>query len=120
MAKFMLILHDSPGRMKRMSPEEMQRTFEKYRAWSDRIRAAGRMVASDKLQDEGGKVLSRREGRLSVLDGPYSEAKEVVAGFFVFKADNYEQAVELTSDCPHLNFGRIELRQDDAMGCGEE
>ena len=120
MAKFMLILHETPGRFRQLSPEEMQRTVQKYKSWSDKIRAAGRMVASDKLTEDGGKVLTASEGRLRVVDGPYSEAKEIVGGFFVFRADNDEQAIEMTRDCPHLNFGRIELRKVDAMGCGQE
>jgi hypothetical protein len=42
----------------------------------------------------------------------------VVAGFFVMRAANYDEAIELFRDCPFLEDGRIELRQTDAMGCG--
>jgi hypothetical protein len=53
-----------------------------------------------------------------VVDGPYSEAKEVVGGYGIIQAANYEEALELTRDCPHLAFGRLELRETDPMGCG--
>jgi len=121
MAKFMLILHETPGRFRKLSPEEMQRTFERYRSWVDRkLRSTERLVASDKLTSDGGKMLTKQNGRLSVVDGPYSEAKEVVGGFFVFRADSYNEAIEMVSDCPHLDFGRIEVRETDTMGCGRD
>jgi len=120
MAKFMLILHETPGRHQNTSPEELQRIFEKYRVWVDGLRSSDRLVVSDKLQEEGGKILSSQKGRLNVVDGPYSEAKEVVGGYMMIRAASYDEAVGLASDCPHLNYGRIEIRQTDRMGCGKE
>jgi hypothetical protein len=120
MAKFMLIMHETPGGFPAASAEEMQRVFEKYQAWIDKIRDSGRYVVSDKLQEEGGKVLTLQKGRLSIVDGPYSEAKEVVGGYFTLRAADYEEAIELARDCPHLSYGRIEIRETDPRGCGGE
>jgi hypothetical protein len=118
MAKFMLILNNSPELWKNLSPEEMQRKVEKYQAWAQKIRSSGRHVSSEKLGEEGGKVMSLQNGRVSIVDGPYSEAKEVVGGYFLFRAANYEEAIELTRDCPFLEDGRIVIRQTDPTGCG--
>ena len=120
MAKFMLILHKTPGIWRQLSPDEMQRKVEKYQAWMHKIHSSDRYVSSEKLGEEGGKLLGLQNGRLSIVDGPYSETKEVVGGYFVFRAANYEDAIELTRDCPFLDDGRIELRQTDPMGCGGE
>ena len=120
MAKFMLILHQTPGIWRQLSPEEMQQKVEKYQAWIDRIQSSGRHVSSEKLGEEGGKILALQRGRLNIVDGPYSETKEVVGGYFVFRAADYEEAIELTRNCPFLEHGRIELRQTDPMGCGGE
>jgi len=84
------------------------------------MHSSGRHVASEKLGEEGGKFLQLQQGRLSIVDGPYSEAKEVVGGFFVFRAANYEEAIHLTRECPFLEDGRIEIRQTDPTGCGGE
>jgi len=118
MAKFMLILHQKPGLWPNLSPEELEQKAQKYRAWTEKVRASDRYVSGEKLGDEGGKLLSRQQGRLLVVDGPYTEAKEVVAGYLLFRAENYEEALELTRDCPFLDDGRVELRQTDRMGCG--
>jgi hypothetical protein len=120
MAKFMLILHSTPGIWRKLSAEEIQHKVEKYQAWIDKIHSSGRHVSSEKLGEEGGKLLSLQQGRLIIVDGPYSETKEVVGGYYVFRAANYEEAIELTRDCPFLEDGRIEIRQTDPMGCGGE
>ena len=120
MAKFMIILHETPGAMQSVAPEELPQIVGRYSAWMDKLRATDRWVTSEKLRWEGGKILSARGGRLSVVDGPYIEAKEVVGGYFTIRAANYDEAVQLVSDCPHLEFGRIEVRQTDPMGCGGE
>ncbi len=118
MAKFMLILHNAPGLWKNLSPEEMQRKVEKYQAWAAKIRSSGRHVSSEKLGEEGGKQLTLQKDRLSIVDGPYTEAKEVVGGYFLFRAADYDEAIELVRDCPFLEDGRMELRQTDPTGCG--
>ncbi len=118
MAKFMLIVHNVPGNLQTLSPEEMQRKFEKYQAWTEKIRSSGRHVSGEKLGEEGGRLLGLQKGRLNVTDGPYSEAKEVVGGYLVLRAADYDEAIELIRDCPFLEDGRIALRQTDPMGCG--
>jgi hypothetical protein len=120
MAKFMLIVHSPPGFWQNLSPEEMQRKVERYQAWVSKFKTSGRHVGGEKLGEEGGKVLRQEKGRTQVIDGPYSEAKEVVGGFIVFRAANYEEAVELVRDSPFLEDGQVILRQTDPMGCGGE
>ena len=118
MPKFMLIIHSAPGMWESLSPEDLQRKVEKYQAWTDQLRTSGRHVYGEKLGDEGGKVVARQKGRLSFIDGPYSEAKEVVGGILVFRAANFEEAIDLIRECPMLDDGKIEIRQTDPMGCG--
>lgn len=121
MPKFMLILHSAPDGPADMSPEDMQRSIEKFRSWLEEIQSSGRYVVSDKLMDEGGKVVTLQAGRPTVVDGPYSEAKEVIGGYFTIRAADYEEAVEITQACPFLTMGgRIVIRQTDPMGCGGE
>jgi hypothetical protein len=56
--------------------------------------------------------VARRNGSsLSVTDGPFTESKEMIGGFFIIDADSYDDAVKKASDCPHLDYGAIEIRQ---------
>lgn len=120
MPKFMLILQNKPGSRGCASPEEAQRRVERYNAWVDGIRASGRYVSSEKLGEEGGKVLDGRSGRVTVMDGPYIETNEVVAGYFVFRAADYQEAIAITRESPFLDEFQIAIRQTDPMGCGGE
>ena len=118
MAKFMIILHQPPNTFVSLSPEEAKKTFEKYQAWGNRLREGAKFLASEKLKEEGGKILAMQKGRVSTVDGPYSEAKELVGGYFTVRANSYDEVIELVRDCPHLGVGRIEIRQTDPTGCG--
>jgi hypothetical protein len=95
----------------------MQKMFGEYKAWRSKIQADGTYVGSNKLRDEGGKSLVKPNGQLRITDGPFAEAKEVIGGYFVISAPNYEKAAEISEDCPHLKYGgRIELREVENVG----
>jgi hypothetical protein len=116
MPKYLLLLHDDPTPFLAMSPQEMQAAIEQYMAWGERLRERGLLGHSHKLADEPGRVVRSANGAIRVTDGPYSETKEVLGGFYIVVADNYDQAVNLTRDCPHLQHGgTIEVRQIDEM-----
>ena len=78
----MLLLHQDPSGFARLSPEQMQAAVEKYMAWGQKLRQAGYLTASNKLTDEPGRVVRSHDGQLRVTDGPYSETKEVLGGYF--------------------------------------
>lgn len=111
-----LVLARGAGVDPRRSPEEMQRTIEKYRAWTEGIRNAGRLIGGDKLRSPEGRVVRRQGGELVVTDGPYVESKEFVGGFWLVEAASYDEMVKLVGDSPHLAVGSLELRQIEEMG----
>ncbi len=111
MPTYMLFLHENPMDAAEMSPEEMQAIIAKYSAWRDDLAQSGRLVGGEKLRDDGGKVIRSGES-VRVLDGPYSETKEVIGGYFAIEATDYDEAIEISKECPHLAFGgNIELRE---------
>jgi hypothetical protein len=85
-------------------------------AWGNRLREHGLLAGSDKLAGDPGRVIRRQGGEVRVTDGPYSESKEVLGGYFTIHADSYAQAIERARDCPHLEFGgTIEVREVEDM-----
>ena len=116
MPQFLLLLHEFPRDMSGVSPEDIQAVIAEYSAWSERLAKAGKFQGGQKLTDEGGRSITTNGGGLSVTDGPYNETKEVIGGYFMIEAADYDEAVALCEDSPHLKFGgRIEVRQVDAM-----
>jgi hypothetical protein len=107
MAKFMLLLYNDPAVWAKLSPEEMQKSTEKYMAWTKMPFT----VDGKRLGDDAGKVLRGAGGKARATDGPYSETKEVLGGYYTIEAANYDEAVKLALDHPHLEFGTVEVRQ---------
>ena len=103
MAKFLCIYREPTGSRAKPSPEEMQTLQAAWYTWMQKFSAA--IVP-------GGDGL-KRTGRLLkgglVTDGPYAEAKEIIASFGVIQADNYEAAVAIARECPPGHT--IEIRE---------
>jgi hypothetical protein len=116
MAKYLLLLHDAPSAFAKISPEEMQAVVKKYMNWGNSLRERGILQGRNKLTDEPGKVLRLKSGQVRVTDGPYSESKELLGGYYLIEAGSYDQAIDYARDCPHLEYGgTIEVRQVDAV-----
>ena len=111
MPNYMLLLHDSGTMPPGMSPAEMQAIIQRYVAWREQAQAGGRKVEGHKLADGHGRVMRGQAGAATVTDGPYAEAREVIGGVFIIEARHYDEAVALCHDCPHLDFGTIEIRE---------
>lgn len=117
MAKFMFLLYDDPASFADLGPEQMQQIIEKYSAWGEGLRTAGKLVASDKLKDGEGRVVRSEAGKTRVLDGPYSETKEVIGGYYTIAAADYDEALAIAEGCPHLAYGgTIEIREIEELG----
>jgi len=108
MPQFLLLLYDDPTGWQKLSPEEMQKAIEKYMAWSKKPFT----VASQRLGQDVGRVMRSQNGRPRATDGPYSETKEVLGGYYLIEAADYDEAVARTNDHPHLQYGgTIEVRK---------
>jgi hypothetical protein len=116
MPQYMMLLHECPSSFKDISPDQMQKVCEQYSAWAKGIAEKGQLIGGQKLTADHGRQLQNNKGKLVVSDGPYSETKEIIGGYFAIKEETYDAAVQIASSCPHLGYGgRIELRQIDEM-----
>lgn len=114
MSRFLVLLRDDPSGFASLSPAQMQAVIEKYIAWSEPLRQRGQLVMGEKLVDGSGRVL--RGATAVSSDGPFAESREIVGGAYVLTAADYNEAVRLLSDSPHLQFGSIEIRQIEELG----
>jgi hypothetical protein len=108
MAKFLCIYREPTEKRAKPSPEEMQTLAAAWGAWMQKFSSAI-LPGGDGL---------KRTGRLCkagfVTDGPYAEAKEIIASFGVIQADNYEAALAIVRECPAAAAGSgwsIEIRE---------
>ena len=115
MTQFLVIPRDTPGQFDHLSPDDMQQLIGSYGAWSQRLAEKGQMVLGHKLVDGTGRVARGTDDGMSVTDGPFTEAKEVIGGFWLIEAADLDGAVEAISDCPHLENGSLEVREIQVM-----
>lgn len=79
--------------------------------WVERFDSTGRRLLGDRVQGDAAAVsVRRREGRVSVTQGPYAESTEWLLGFDVLECDSLNEAVEIAGLHPMAAGGRIELR----------
>jgi hypothetical protein len=107
--KYLVLLRNQPkSGQPGPSPEQMQQMFAAYQAWMERFK--------DDILDLGDKL--KAEGRVvtdsGVADGPFVEAKEVVGGYMIIAADDYDGAAEVIRACPVVRGGpgtSLEIRE---------
>ena len=106
MEKFMLIFHG--GLKMDASPAEMEQNMGKWMAWVEQLTKEGKYLSGEPLLP-GGKLVS---GPDSVTDGPYTEGKEIVGGYFIINAENMEAAIKECRNYPDFEYGgKVQVRQ---------
>jgi len=84
----------------------------KMSRYNEELAKAGVLLSLDGLQPpEKGTRISFSGGSPNVTDGPFSEAKEVIGGYWMIQAKSKDEAVEWASRCPAADGDIIELRQ---------
>jgi hypothetical protein len=108
MPHLLLILEKTEDRLSR--PEEVGRdAYERMVQFGERLKARGIHIASDALKTDGVRV-ERRNGRQSIVDGPFAEARELVGGFFILDCDR-DEAIRLAAECPAAEWATVEVRE---------
>ncbi|MCZ4500425.1 MAG: hypothetical protein JWQ74_2980 [Marmoricola sp.] len=103
MAKYLLLKHYRGApvpqgfvTMDQWTPEEISDHVQFMRDFAARLEESGEFVSADALAPEGSWVQYGGEGKPPVVDGPFAETKDLIAGWMVIDVDSHERAVELT------------------------
>ena len=108
MSQFLVLIYDDPAEWKRSVPKKCNR---RWRSIAPGYRSRSRKTRNGSADDPG-RVIRSNGGKPRVTDGPYSETKEVLGGFYLIEAENYDAAVALAMDHPHLEYGgTLEIRE---------
>jgi hypothetical protein len=106
--KYEMLIHVKPGYFESMAEDERKAISAEYMALAEDPAARG----GAQLQGtETVTTVRVRDGQTLTTDGPYADTKEVLAGFYVFEAENLDQAIELAARIPAARLdGAIEVR----------
>lgn len=113
---YMLIFRDSsPESYKAMSREQRQQLLQQWNDWHDGLAAQGKVQHGHPLEPKGRVVSGARGER--VVDGPFTEAKEAIGGYFLLTVPSLDEATEIAQRCPNLRHGMIVEVRPVAEGC---
>ncbi len=109
--QYMLLIYADEAGMASATSEQMGQTMAAYTAYTEAMRAAGALVGADRLQPTSAATTVRNVGgKTKVLDGPYAEAKEQLAGYYIVEAPDLDAAVSWAARCPGAERGVMEVR----------
>jgi hypothetical protein len=90
---------------------EMEAILQGHRRVAEELRQSGRMVASERLRpDSEASRVYHKAGHRQVTDGPFTETKEVLGGFYLIECDSLKDAVEWAKKIPLREGTFIEVR----------
>jgi hypothetical protein len=109
--KFMLLIYNDTDLLENLSAREFDATMRDCLAHADELRLEGRLLDSQMLEPAAtAKSVRIRKGRLTTLDGPFTETKEVLGGFNLIEARDMEEAVRIAAQFPWTRTGCVEVR----------
>jgi hypothetical protein len=104
--KYLGLAYFTPEKFATMAPDDVKKLVSQCPALDDKMRATGKVLISASLGDlDTWRTLRPRNGKTHVIDGPYTESKEVVGGLFVIEADTHDEALRIASMHPAATLG---------------
>jgi hypothetical protein len=102
--KYLCLVYLEEGKLRAVPDSECQ-------ACGDSFRGSGVLVAAEALQPVSTATTVRiRNGKASIVDGPFAETKEQLAGFYLLEARDLNEAIQMASKIPPAREGSIEVR----------
>ncbi|MFB7495649.1 YciI family protein [Streptomyces sp. NPDC056161] len=112
--KFLISLHINPAVLDALTEAEKEAIGTGHGKFIETLKESGELITTQALVDPSqAAVVSVREGRPVVTDGPFLEAKEHLGGFYLIDCENKERAIELAAQIPDAAIGGlgVEVRQ---------
>ena len=110
--QYLLLVYTDDTILDALPEGEYDRRMRHCLESADALQEQGTLLGFQQLEPaKTAKSLRRRGGRVSVVDGPFAETKELLAGFNLIEADSLEQALQLAEALPWAETGCIEVRE---------
>jgi hypothetical protein len=109
--QYLLLIYGHEDQFDKMSPAEQKKIDQEYMEFSKSIAGSGHMRGGNELDRiSKAKTVRVRQGKRSVLDGPFAETKEQLGGYYLVEAKDLEEALALAARIPSARWGSIEVR----------
>jgi hypothetical protein len=109
--RYLCLIHLDEQALADMPADEVSAVNAAHWDLNDRLRGSGNYLAAEALAPaKATRRVTKRGGQMSVLDGPFAETKEVIAGFYLVEAKDMTEAIDIASQLPSAAFATIEVR----------
>lgn len=109
--KFMLLIYNDPDLLGQMPSTEFDVTMRGCLEHADELKQEGSLLESQMLEaPSAARSVRVRKGRLTAVDGPFAETKEVLGGFNLIEAKDMDEAVQIAAQFPWTRTGCVEIR----------
>ena len=109
--QYLLLIYGNEAGMQSATKADVEQMMAAYGAYTQAIKGAGVLVAADRLKPSTSASTVRvADGKTKVLDGPYAETKEQLAGYYLIEVPDLDAALSWAARCPGANYGAIEVR----------
>lgn len=109
--KFLVLIHLNPAAWDTLPESERDEMVAAIGDFTEKTTASGELVDTVALGGPRDGIVVRREnGAPAVTDGPYVEAKEHLAGYYLFDCESRERAIELAAAIPDASVNTMEVR----------
>jgi len=109
--QYLLMIFADENGWTRMTPEEQERGAAAYKAFTEALSQAGVLAGMNRLQGGATATTVRvTNGRPQVLNGPYVESKEQLAGYYLIDVPDLDAAIAWAARCPGAGHGTVEVR----------
>jgi hypothetical protein len=109
--QYLLLVYTDPQLLEALPPEQYDAHMRHCLKNADAMQAEGRLLGFQQLEPaKSARSVRVRAGRASVVDGPFTETKEMLAGFNLVEAESMDEAVRMAHELPWANYGCIEVR----------
>jgi hypothetical protein len=112
--KYLILIYHNPEARQiweSFSDEQRAEGLHAYAVLNEQLAASGELVANEALdQPATAKHIELRDGKTVASDGPFAEAKEYLAGFYLVDTETMDRAIEIAGQIPEASLGMIEVR----------
>jgi hypothetical protein len=109
--KYLCLAYEEESKLNALSKSEWDALRNETLSYVEELQRRGYILAVEALQSTSTATTVRvREGKLSLKDGPFAETKEQLGGFFLIKAQDLNEAIQVASRWPSARLGSIEVR----------
>jgi len=109
--QYLLMIHADENAFANTPPAELEKGLAAYNAYTQALKEAGVYRGGERLRPTSTATVVRAgNGKTSVLNGPYAEVKEALAGYYMIDAADLDAAIGWAARCPGAQRGAIEVR----------